>query len=709
MPPSSDHRRDVTFWATAIVLTAGAAAWLTRHMTLLQWDNDEGLFAMVGLAVADGHRLYSEAWIDHPPGTSVALAAAFRAFGATLPVARGTTLALTLPGLLAVAVLARRLGGPAAGIAAILLLVLSPHFFWLSRSINQDLPSMAFGVCALAAVWHAADGGRRAWLGLGGLLLGLGLSLKLSPVVVAAPIAVLLVARGRRIAADARQQTPVGAAGWPVVAASGRPAAGATTDAGDRRRTAAAALTVLARDAATLAVPLAAVVAAWFLAAPPDRVAYSVFGTVAAARRAFPDRSAEYADWLVRENLLDENLGLTLLAAAGLAWLARRQPTAAAAMGAWCAVTGWSLITQRPMWPKHHWSLVLWPLAILAGAGLAASAGSVAGGLRRIRRRGGPRPLANDRAIDPMKKGGPDPARESGGSPPAARAGHAALGGLALAAWLATTPDTAARLAALVEPKQFGAMAYGAEWLARHTPPGTAVISDSGMVAFLAGRRIPPGVATVSSKRIRIGDLTGADLVAAAESPGVAAVLFWNDQLQDFPDFMAWLPTRFVRAERVGDSREIWRRFDPAEVRIRQPATVFDVAMLEGFDFGGAGEVTARRGARVPLTLYWRAAGPTPADLTVFVHLADPTDRTVAQADGPPAGGEWPSSAWVPGQIVIDHRELAIPWDAAPGTYRVRVGFYDPATAARAGAGRPDGTLWPDGAVELSGEIVVTE
>ncbi len=678
MPPRPDHRRDVTFWATAIVLTVGAAAWLTRHMTLLQWDNDEGLFTMAGLAVADGHRLYSEVWMDHPPGTSFALAAAFRAFGATLPVARGTTLALTLPGLLAAAVVARRLGGAAAGIAAILLLVLSPHFSWLSRSINQDLPSMAFGVCVLAAVWRAADGGRRAWLGLGGLLLGLGLSLKLSPVVVAPPIAVLLVARAYRVAAHAQPQL----------------AGGATTDAGDRRRTAAAVLTSLARDAATLAAPLAAVVAAWFLVAPPGRVAYGVFGTIAAARRAFPDRSAEYADWLVRENLLDENLGLVILAAAGLAWLARRQPTAAVAMGAWCAVTGWSLITQRPMWPKHHWSLVLWPLAILAGAGLAASAGTVAGGWRGIRRRAGPPRLADDRPIDPMKKGNPR---------------HAALGGLALAAWLATTPDTAARLAALVEPKQFGAMAYGAEWIARHTPPGTAVISDSGMVAFLAGRRIPPGVATVSSKRIRIGDLTGADLAAAAESPRVAAVLFWNDQLQDFPDFMAWLPTRFVRAERVGDSREIWRRFDPAEVRRRQPATVFDVAMLEGFDLGGAGEVTARPGARVPLTLYWRAAGPTPADLTVFVHLADPTDRTVAQADGPPAGGEWPSSAWVPGQIVIDRRDLVIPREAAPGPYRVRVGFYDPATAARAGAGRPDGTLWPDGAVELAGTIMVRE
>ncbi len=682
-----DARRDAAFWAVAAASTAAAAVWLTRHMSLLQWDNDEGLFAMVGLAVADGHRLYADAWIDHPPGTSHLLAAAFEAFGATLPVARGATLALTLPGLLGVAALARRLGGRTAGLAAIPLVVLAPHFFWLSRSINQDLPSMALGVCAVAAVWRAADGGRRAWLALGGLVLGLGLSLKLSPVVCAAPLACLLGVRAYRSAA---------AGGWAVTAPPAR--------AG------------LARDAIAAAVPLAAVVGAWFLTGPPAKVAYGVFGTIAAARDAFPDRSAEYADWLVRENLLGENLGLTLLAAAGLAWLARRRPADAAVMTAWCAATGWSLVTQRPMWPKHHWSLVLWPLGILAGVGLAAAARAAIGGWRLPwRRRGG--------------EGGGGPAR-------ARRAAGMAAGTAVVAAWLATVPGTAARLGDLVAPKQFGAMAYGAQWLAANTAPDAQVVSDSGMVAFLAGRRIPPWVAVVSSKRIRIGDLTGTDLVAAAELPSVAAVLLWNDQLQDFPDFMAWLPTRFVRAERVGDDREIWRRFDPAVIGTRQPATFYEVATLEGFTLAGGAADTAtagalpgaralagatggaaagstvettavRAGEAVTLTLYWRAAGATPADLTVFVHVDGPAGRTVAQADGPPAAGEWPSSAWVPGQIVVDRRAVAIPPDAPPDTYRVRVGLYDAATSTRVGAGRPDGTLWPDGAVVLAARIAI--
>jgi hypothetical protein len=81
--------------------------------------------------------------------------------------------------------------------------------------------------------------------------------------------------------------------------------------------------------------------------------------------------------------------------------------------------------------------------------------------------------------------------------------------------------------------------------------------------------------------------------------------------------------------------------------------------------------------------------------------------RAVAQADGPPAGGAQPSSGWVAGEIVIDPRTLALPADLPPGDYRIRVGFYDPATLERAGADRPDGSPWPEAAIVLDTPIRV--
>jgi hypothetical protein len=76
------------------------------------------------------------------------------------------------------------------------------------------------------------------------------------------------------------------------------------------------------------------------------------------------------------------------------------------------------------------------------------------------------------------------------------------------------------------------------------------------------GRRTPPELAIISSKRTAIGDLTGADLIHSAEASQAAAVMIWNNHLTDFGEFMAYLPTRYIHVHTVGDDREIWQRFD---------------------------------------------------------------------------------------------------------------------------------------------------
>lgn len=91
------------------------------------------------------------------------------------------------------------------------------------------------------------------------------------------------------------------------------------------------------------------------------------------------------------------------------------------------------------------------------------------------------------------------------------------------------------------------------------------------------------------------------------------------------------------------------------------------------------------------LTLYWRAEGSPAADYTVFVHLLDPRGQVVAQADGPPVGGAYPSSLWEAGEIIIDRHSLpALP----SGQYTVLVGLYRTDTGERLPAtGRPDGAV----------------
>jgi hypothetical protein len=82
------------------------------------------------------------------------------------------------------------------------------------------------------------------------------------------------------------------------------------------------------------------------------------------------------------------------------------------------------------------------------------------------------------------------------------------------------------------------------------------------------------------------------------------------------------------------------------------------------------------------LTLYWRCLTAPSDDYTVFVHLLDSAGTIVAQADGQPRGGAYPTSIWAPGEIVPD--EIPLPLEGLPpADYRLAVGLYQLATAQR--------------------------
>jgi len=81
--------------------------------------------------------------------------------------------------------------------------------------------------------------------------------------------------------------------------------------------------------------------------------------------------------------------------------------------------------------------------------------------------------------------------------------------------------------------------------------------------------------------------------------------------------------------------------------------------------------------------LYWQAKEVMEQSYTVFVHLLDTSDRIISQRDSIPLGGEWPTTAWPPGQIVADGYNLPLPAGLPPGEYRLAVGMYHPATGQR--------------------------
>jgi len=98
----------------------------------------------------------------------------------------------------------------------------------------------------------------------------------------------------------------------------------------------------------------------------------------------------------------------------------------------------------------------------------------------------------------------------------------------------------------------------------------------------------------------------------------------------------------------------------------------------------GSSAVVTGTPPMLDLTLYWQATGQVPTDYTAFVHVLDADKVKIAQGDGPPLNGWYPSSAWERGQIVADSRQIALPTGVDPGSIRVAVGLYTPADGVRA-------------------------
>jgi hypothetical protein len=91
----------------------------------------------------------------------------------------------------------------------------------------------------------------------------------------------------------------------------------------------------------------------------------------------------------------------------------------------------------------------------------------------------------------------------------------------------------------------------------------------------------------------------------------------------------------------------------------------------------------ALAGGDIQLTLYWGAQDQVSEDYTVFVHLVNANGEIVAQGDGPPAGGSYPTGLWERDEEITDGHIIHIPQNLSSGRYQILVGLYSLDTLAR--------------------------
>ncbi len=143
-----------------------------------------------------------------------------------------------------------------------------------------------------------------------------------------------------------------------------------------------------------------------------------------------------------------------------------------------------------------------------------------------------------------------------------------------------------------------------------------------------------------------------------------------------------------------GDVRVTHTQPEPSPAEIPHPATarLGESVRLAGYglyrDRGVWGKqalspgATVYPGDRLLLDLYWQSDGPVEENYVVFTHLVGTTHNPAtgnpvwAQDDHEPLRGGCPTSLWLPGRLLRDRYELALPADTPAGEYILEVGMY---------------------------------
>lgn len=138
-----------------------------------------------------------------------------------------------------------------------------------------------------------------------------------------------------------------------------------------------------------------------------------------------------------------------------------------------------------------------------------------------------------------------------------------------------------------------------------------------------------------------------------------------------------------VRTEATGP---ITRLIEYDTQQAPAPFAFFDADIPLGLTFGGALQAaglylpagnTARAGGVLLISLQWMTGQALTPNYTAALFLRGADGLPVAQSDAQPGGGFAPTSTWVPGVRVWDHRGLRVPESTPPGDYQVWLKVYD--------------------------------
>jgi hypothetical protein len=222
-----------------------------------------------------------------------------------------------------------------------------------------------------------------------------------------------------------------------------------------------------------------------------------------------------------------------------------------------------------------------------------------------------------------------------------------------------------------------------------------------------------------------VRDFPGPGCLVYLDQPdsAVTYILDWFNDQRTGERLAALYPGR-ARRELMMHAVDPWPLYElvevPAGARPAAPAAAASAVFGGAFRLVGyslsAGSIAP--GESLTISLHWLALSDRPLQANVFVHAYWPggevpeagvSPQPVAQSDGPPCHGNYPTTDWIGGEIVVDERTLTLPGDFTGGTLPLAVGFYGWPDLARLPLTGADGGLPEPGSALPGDRLRLTE
>src|SRR5579885_2953865 len=494
------------------------------HLDAVTDNYDEGVYWASLRAMREGYGLFTPVFSSQPPFFLLSLYPLVALLGPTLYAARLGIVGFSLISVLAMYVLARRLGGPWAGGIAALLLACDYLYLIQSQTVQAEAPSVALMIVALAAASYA---NRYPWqaAGISGIATALAILEKLFAVAAIPPIAVLFA--GQLMAFER------------ALPGAERPA---TPGAGLSGRLRLPQRATIRRAGLLAGTYLLGLVLAGLLVMLPYlgqlQTAYQqVIAFHLAADQSFASTTSQNPSILLGAHPM---YPLAVLALLGLMIGLLRRRWHVLTAGAWILAALIILLRQAPLF-THHLVLLIPGLALSAAIGLAP-----AGWRLKPRLEVPPQSLASQAETHARAVWGRQ----------ALLVGLPLL--LVLGVILYDLRDV--RNYPLGPVANAAQISQVADDLASFTTSAQQVITDDQYIAMLANRDVPPALVDTSNVRITTGYLTTAQVEAIAEQPQIGAILFYSGRFDELSGFRAWVTQHFQLARDYVNGRDLYVR-----------------------------------------------------------------------------------------------------------------------------------------------------